>query len=464
MKRRILIVDDEVQILKALERYLVNRGFQVTASSHFEEALSSCEKNPFDAAIIDLKIADKNGIDLLARIKKTQPDAVCIMVTGFGTIDSAVESIKRGAFHYLTKPFHLEDLDNLLKQALETRQVKQENVFLKQQVRSKYGIKNLIGVSKPMQEIYTLIEKVANTDSNILILGESGTGKELVARAIHYQSCRAEKPLVTVNCGAIPEDLLESELFGHMKGSFTGAVNTKQGRFAMADGGTVFLDEIGEMSMKLQVKLLRVLQERKFEPVGSNHTTEVDVRVIAATNKNLERAVEKGVFREDLYYRLHVIPIQIAPLRDRKLDIPVLIEHFLTRFVDENGKQKLKISAEAMEILIRYSWPGNVRELENILERLAILTREGEISEKDVVGRLHSISPSMTTDPQIPEGGVHFKNVVDHFESQLIIQALEKTGWNKNRAAKLLNLNRTTLVEKIKKRQLEKNKGVLEND
>ncbi len=464
MKQKILLIDDEPQILRALERFLGELGFQVHSVGTFEEATSISMKNYFDAALIDLKLGDKNGVDLLTQLKKNQPDMVCILMTGYGTIDSAVQAIKKGAFHYLMKPFQLEDLENLLKQALESSQVKRENLFLKEQAHGKYKVKNFIGVSQPIKEVYSLIEKVTKTDSNILILGESGTGKELVAKAIHYNSPRSTKPLVTVNCGAIPEDLLESELFGHVKGAFTGAVNTKPGRFAMADEGTVFLDEIGEMSMKLQVKILRILQERKFEPVGSNHTYEVDVRIIAATNRNLEEAVKKGHFREDLYYRLNVIPIQLPPLRERKSDIPLLIDHFLNRFSEENQKPKLSISSEAMEIFKKYQWPGNIRELENVIERLAILKREGEISKEDVTERLNPVSGSLSSDSVLSESLVDFKVRIDEFENQLILKALEQTGWNKNRAAKLLKLNRTTLVEKIKKRQLEKNKGVVMNE
>jgi DNA-binding NtrC family response regulator len=455
MKERILVVDDEVQILRAMDRFLTDQGYEVITTPNFEGGSSFVEKESLNAALIDLKLGDRSGIDLIRHIKKIQPDTLCIIVTGYGTIDSAVDAIKAGAYHYLTKPFRLEDAENLLKQGLESRRIKQENRFLKQQVHSRYGIKNLIGVSEPMKEIYSLIQKVADTDSTVLILGESGTGKELVARAIHYNSRRADRPLIPVNCGAIPEELLESELFGHVKGAFTGAVATRPGRFEMADGGTIFLDEIGDMSPRLQVKLLRVLQERKFEPVGSTRTREVDVRIITATNKNLERAVRENHFREDLFYRLNVIPIRIPPLRERPSDIALLVDHFLTLFSKENQRSKPKIRDEVMEIFLKYSWPGNVRELENLMERLVILKREGEIARKDLPERFGEVHAHMTTVVQIPEGGLSFKKVVNDFEDKLILKALERTGWNKNRAATLLQLNRTTLVEKIKKRQLE---------
>ncbi len=456
MKERILVVDDEGQIVRAIQRFLTDKGYEVISCSSFESAVPIIEKEFVDGAIVDLKLGDQNGIELIRRIKKNQPEAACIMVTGYGTIDTAIESVKAGSYHYLTKPFRLEELESLLRQALDALRYKRENRLLRQQIQSRFGSKNLIGVSSEIKQVYSLIEKVADTDSTVLLLGESGTGKELVAKAIHYHSRRSERPLVTVNCGAIPEELLESELFGHIKGSFTGAVATRIGRFEMADQGTIFLDEIGDMSLKLQVKLLRVLQERKIDPVGSSRTVEVDVRIIAATNRNLEEAVAQGLFREDLYYRLNVIPIHIPPLRDRKEDIPLLIDHFLTRFAEENQRPKPQVSPEAMNALINYRWPGNVRELENFVERLIILMREEEIGLKNLPPHLNSGAVSQPTLFQIPEGGIDFKRLVNDFENRLILQALEKTRWNKNQAANLLNLNRTTLVEKIKKRQLEK--------
>ncbi len=457
MKHSILVVDDEQQILKAIQRFLSEKGYEVTTCDHFDAGLAALAKQPFDVALIDLKLGDRSGIDLISQVKKIQPETVCMIFTGYGTIDSAIAAVKAGAYHYLTKPFRLEDLENLIAQALETRRVKQENQILKKEVGAKFGIKNLVGFSEPMKSVYNLIEKVADTDSTILILGESGTGKELVAKAIHHASRRADRSLVAVNCGAIPEDLLESELFGHVKGAFTGAVATRPGRFEMAEGGSIFLDEIGDMSPRLQVKILRVLQERKFEPVGSNKTMEVDVRIIAATNKNLEKAVKENHFREDLYYRLNVIPVRLPPLRERIEDVPILIDFFLSRYAKENQRDKPQVNAEAMQVFLQYPWPGNVRELENLMERLVILKHEGEITRHDLPERIRiSGQDDIITNVQIPESGLSFKDVVDDFENQLILKALEKTGWNKNKAAQLLQLNRTTLVEKIKKRQLER--------
>lgn len=451
------MVDDEQQILKAVQRFLGEKGYDVVTSDHFDGALAALSKQTFGAALIDLKLGDESGIDLITRIKKEQPETLCMIFTGYGTIDSAIQAVKAGAYHYITKPFRLEDLESLLRQALETRRVKQENQLLKREVSAKFGSKNLVGVSDAMRSVYALIDKVADTDSTVLLLGESGTGKELVAKAIHYGSRRADRPLVAVNCGAIPEELLESELFGHVKGAFTGAVATRPGRFEMAEGGSIFLDEIGDMSPRLQVKVLRVLQERKFEPVGSNKTMEVDVRIITATNKNLERAVKENLFREDLYYRLNVIPVRLPPLRERFEDVPLLIDYFLRRYAQENGRFVPKISQEAMFALMHYNWPGNVRELENMVERLVILKHEGEITLADLPERIRAgHEEDVLTNVQIPESGLSFKDVVDDFENQLILKALEKTGWNKNKAAQLLQLNRTTLVEKIKKRQLEK--------
>ncbi len=457
MKPSILVVDDEQQILKAVDRFLSEKGYDVVTSDHFEGAMAALAKQPFDIALVDLKLGDQSGIDLITRIKKEQPEIVCMIFTGYGTIDSAIQAVKAGAYHYITKPFRLEDLENLVKQALENHRVKQENQILKREVSSKFGIKNLVGLSDAMKSVYNLIEKVADTDSTILILGESGTGKELVAKAIHYGSRRANRPLVSVNCGAIPEELLESELFGHVKGAFTGAVATRPGRFEMADGGTIFLDEIGDMSPRLQVKVLRVLQERKFEPVGSSKTMEVDVRIITATNKNLEKAVKENHFREDLYYRLHVIPVRLPPLRERMEDVALLMYYFLKKYAQENGRVVPVISSEAMFALSNYNWPGNVRELENMMERLVILKQEGTITLQDLPEKIRvGHEDDVVTNVQIPESGLSFKDVVDDFENQLILKALEKTGWNKNKAAQLLQLNRTTLVEKIKKRQLEK--------
>ncbi|MFO1464775.1 MAG: sigma-54 dependent transcriptional regulator [bacterium] len=456
MKPQILVVDDELAVLRALDRFLSEKGYEVTLAENFEKAAKALEGGRIELALVDLKLGDRDGIELVQHIQKNSPQTSCIIMTGFGSIDTAIQAIKAGAFHYVTKPFQFDDLNNLVQKALEHQRAREENRLLKKQLNLKYGLDSIVGVSDGIKSIFDLVDKVADTDSTVLLLGESGTGKELVAKAIHYNSRRSERPLVPVNCAAIPEDLLESELFGHVKGAFTGAVVSRTGRFEMADGGTLFLDEIGDMSPKLQVKLLRVLQERRFEPVGSGRSIEVDVRIIAATNKNLEKAVKDQSFREDLFYRLNVIPIKIPPLRDRKGDIPLLVEHFLERFSKENGKKTPQITPECMQLLSSYPWPGNVRELENAIERLVILKSEHLIAVKDLPEKFLQGGGKIFTSVQIPDNGISFKNVVNDFENELILRALEKTAWNKNKAATLLKLNRTTLVEKIKRRQLEK--------
>ncbi|MBI4126590.1 MAG: sigma-54-dependent Fis family transcriptional regulator, partial [Deltaproteobacteria bacterium] len=360
-----------------------------------------------------------------------------------------------GAYHYLTKPFELGDIAALLSKALEHKNLKEENRILKSQLRDRYRFENIIGSNEGLGEIFDMIEKVAETDSTVLILGESGTGKELVARALHYNSPRREKPLVTVNCAAIPEELLESELFGHVRGAFTGAVQTRPGRFASADGGTIFLDEIGDMSLKLQVKLLRVLQEQQFEPVGSNKSRQVDVRIIAATNHDLERAVRERRFREDLYYRLNVIPIHVPPLRERRSDIPLLVHFFLNQYNQAAGQQVKGIDDATMQLLLEYDWPGNVRELENTIERAVVMRRSGQIVVTDLPEHIQEKKLAAGA-IAIPEKGMSLKRAVADFEADLIKSALVMTGGNKNRAASLLRLNRTTLVEKMKKHHGEK--------
>jgi transcriptional regulator with GAF, ATPase, and Fis domain len=343
----------------------------------------------------------------------------------------------------------------LVEQAIELGRLKTENRMLQHQLRSKYRFENIVGNSPALRAVLDVVAKVADSDSTVLVTGESGTGKELIARAIHYNSPRADRMFVTVNCGAIPEELLESELFGHVRGAFTNAVSHREGRFALAHGGTIFLDEIGDMSPNLQVKLLRVLQDRTFEPVGSSKTMSVDVRVIAATNQDLEAAIRERRFREDLFYRLNVIPIEVPPLRERREDIPLLVRHFLAAASHERGKPAPEFSREAEERLLLYAWPGNVRELENAIERLVVLSGDREISVDDLPAALRRPGAPALPSPQLPRSGLSFRDVVEDFETQLILQALGQTHWNKNRAAQLLGLNRTTLIEKIKKKGLE---------
>lgn len=458
MKGRILVVDDEAVMAKALVKYLTQEGYDVDSAGDGAMAIEKFKEKSFDLLLTDLKMPNMEGIDLIREVRTLNPGVVSIVMTGYGSIASAVEAMRAGAFHYITKPFELADVGMIVAKALEHRRLQEENLLLQRQVKTRYGFEKIIGASDELDEVLKLVQRVADTDSTVLVLGESGTGKELVARAIHYNSRRAEKPLIPVNCGAIPENLLESELFGHMKGSFTGAIQSKMGRFEMANGGTIFLDEIGDMSLRLQVKILRVLQERKFEPVGSTKTIEVDVRIITATHQNLEDLVAKGLFREDLYYRLNVIPVHIPPLRQRICDVPVLIEHFLKEYSEANHISPPRFSQEILSLLMNYKWPGNVRELENTIERLLVLRPGQEIQLTDLPDKFLQATDTIFKNSalHIPEAGFSLKNAVSDFENTLIVKALEKTGWNKNKAATLLQLNRTTLVEKIKKKQLEK--------
>jgi len=368
--------------------------------------------------------------------------------------------MKAGAYEYVTKPLQIDELLIVIRRALEHRKLVYENLALRRQLKAKYRFDNFVGTSDRMMEVFRLIEKVADSDSTIMIYGESGTGKELVARAIHYNSRRQDKNLVPVNCGAIPGELLEDELFGHEKGAFTGATSSRVGRFELAHKGTIFLDEVGDMSPALQVKVLRVLQESEFERVGGSKTIKVNVRVIAATNQDLEKAVETRKFRKDLFYRLNVIPLTLPPLREHKSDIPLLTEHFLAQFARKKGKSVKGVTKGAMDRMMEYDWPGNVRELENIVERLVILNESGVIDEDDLPEKLcrrgtECLVPSV----EIPQEGVSLRLVVDSFERDLILQALERTGWVKKQAAKLLGMNRTTLVEKMKKINLQRSES-----
>jgi len=455
---KILIIDDDRPILEMLLANFKEEGYEnVDKATNVKQAIDKLDKKYYNLTLIDLKLPDGTGLDILKYIKETAKDIISIMFTGYGTMESAIESLKMGAYDYITKPFHIDELLSTISRALEHRQLKNENLILRKEVKDKYDEKNIIGTSQSIQDMHKLIHTVADSDSTILILGESGTGKELVAKALHYHSRRSEKPLIPVNCGAIPEDLLESELFGYVKGAFTGANFNKLGRFQLANSGTIFLDEIGDMSPKLQVKVLRVLQGQEFEPVGSVESVKVDVRIIAATNKNLEKVVEEKKFREDLYYRLNVIPIHIPPLRERKCDIPLLIDHFLEKFNKLKEKNVKGFTDKAMSLLMSYNWPGNVRELENLIERLIILKSEGWIDERDLPSKISGIEEIVKNiQIHIPDGGVCFNSLVNEFEQQLILQALHKTNFVKNKAAKLLNLKRTTLVEKVKKLKIER--------
>ncbi|MFZ5862103.1 MAG: sigma-54-dependent transcriptional regulator [Nitrospirota bacterium] len=451
MPERILVVDDDAQARDVLAYALRRHGYDVTERADPADAIQACRDTPFDVLFTDLKMPGMDGVALFQQARAILPRLVGIVVTGHGTIDSAVRALREGLFDYITKPFLVDEVVAALQRALEFRRLVDENKSLKRQLQTKYHYDRFLGHSEAMARVFSLIERVAETDSTVLILGESGTGKELVARTIHFNGPRADKPLIPVNCGAIPDSLLESELFGHERGAFTGAHATRIGRFELAHGGTIFLDEIGDMSQTLQVKLLRVLQERCFERVGGTKTIQVDVRVLAATNRDLEQAVREGRFREDLYYRLNVIPIIIPPLRDRTEDIPLLFEHFLESFNAQKHKAVSGIAPEAMRRLVTYAWPGNVRELENLVERLVILKGQGLLTLEDLPDKVvRGDSPAVPV-VVFPADGVDLNRLVEAFEEDLIQRALKAAGGVKNRAAQLLRLNRTTLVEKMKK-------------
>jgi len=454
---RILLVDDDADIRETMVTLLTMNDYSVTSVADGQSAIEEVKKEKFNIVITDLMMPKMTGIDVIKNLKAIDPDLQCIVITGYATVSTAVDAMKAGAYDYLMKPFNGTEVLMLLKRVMELQDLQAENSQLKRTLNQRYGYENLIGNSEGIQMVCSLIEKVAETDSTILILGESGTGKELVARTIHYNSPRKNKPLIPINCGAIPETLLESELFGHEKGAFTGASTTRIGRFELADGGTIFLDEIGDMSPTLQVKLLRVLQQREFERVGGVRTIKVDVRIIAATNIDLEHAVHEGKFREDLYYRLNVIPVVIPPLRERADDIPLLMDHFLSHF-NKSKKRDIKgFSPAAMDILISYPWPGNIRELENLVERLIILKGNGTICPDDLPEKFisHTLNNEGALHITLPETGVNLKDVVEEFENNLILQAMQKAQGVKNKAAQLLSLNRTTLVEKLKKKKLD---------
>lgn len=452
----ILLVEDEAEVRESLQLQLEAEGFQVMQAESGSEALMLLERSPFDVLVTDVMIPDINGIELVQRTNRLPSSPVTIVITGHGSVDMAVAAMKAGAFDFLQKPFSVDVLSATVASAVRVKHLRDENLVLRRTVKGQYGLGNLVSQSEVMREVFRLVECVADSDSTVLLLGESGTGKELLAQTIHYHSPRRRGSLIPVNCGAIPETLLESELFGHEKGAFTGAVATRVGRFELASGGTIFLDEIGDLSPPLQVKLLRVLQERTFERVGGTRTYKTDARVIAATNQDLEELVATKRFREDLYYRLNVVPIVVPPLRQRSEDIPLLVEHFINLFNERQGATLSGISGEAMMLLCQYSWPGNVRELSNVIERISILKRSGTIEPADLPDKIRrpSAASGSIPPPAIPVSGIDLAATVEEFENQLIIEALERTNWVKSKAAQLLHINRTTLIEKLKKKSL----------
>jgi two-component system, NtrC family, response regulator PilR len=447
---KILVVDDEQSMRDFLSIMLKKEGYDVVTAENGGGALKAIQAEIFDLVITDVKMPDIDGIEVLKTVKEVSPETVVIMITAFATAETAVEAMKLGAYDYITKPFKVDEIKLVIQKALEKRHLRKENILLRREIESRAGFANFIGTSAPMQKVFSLIRQVADTKSTVLITGESGTGKELVARAIHFNSSRKGGPFVTVNCGALPETLLESELFGYMKGAFTGATSNKQGLFEAATGGTIFLDEISATTPALQIKLLRVLQEREFMRVGGTVDIKMDARVIAASNRDLLSEVSKGTFREDLYYRLNVIPIHLPSLRERREDVPLLVEFFLKKFSSE--REAKKITPEAMNLLMNQRWPGNVRELENTIERLVIMTPNNTVNLENIPDNMKSVpsgSELITTD--IPDEGLEMEKLLENIEKNLLQKALEKTGGVKTEAAKLLGLSFRSFRHRLQK-------------
>jgi DNA-binding NtrC family response regulator len=446
----LLVVDDDRYIQSAMADYLRSLGHRTETASTCTEAIERMEEFPFEVVLCDVNLPDKDGFQLLQWSRENSPETSVILLTGFGTIESAVEAIRMGAFDYLTKPVIDEELRFSIERAIGQRQILDENKKLKAQLTQRFGLSSIVGKDYKMLRMFELIESVADTRTTVLILGESGTGKTMTARSIHQLSTRRDKPFVEVACGSLPESLLESELFGHVAGAFTGAAHDKIGKFLQADGGTLFLDEVATASPALQVKLLRVLQDREFEPVGGNVTHKVDVRLVLATNENLEENVKRGTFREDLYYRINVISMTQPPLRERIGDIPLLSEHYLQLFNEQTSRKITGIDDMAMQAMQQYHWPGNVRELVNVIERAVVLCRENHITAADLPEKLFA-NHEHRANIEAHLGGASLKSALTEPERHLIIQALEASGWNRQKTARTLGINRTTLYKKMKR-------------
>jgi two-component system, NtrC family, response regulator AtoC len=463
---KILVVDDEDYMREIVREALEGAGFEIEEAADGNTAVSMIRQYPYDVIITDLRIPGVPGEKVMQEALTIFPETIVIIMTGYGNIQTAVDAIRMGAYDYLPKPFQLDELVMRVEKGIHDRQLKSENSMLRSELQGKYQFTNLVGHSAPIQQIYRMVAAVAHKTSTILITGETGTGKELIAKAIHFNGSRKEHPMVSVNCGAIAANLLETELFGHVKGAFTGAHQHRVGRFEQANHGTLFLDEVANMPLDLQVKLLRVLQERELQRVGSNTTIKVDVRIIAATNGDLFEKVKKGEFREDLYYRLNVIPIAIPALRQRREDIPLLVSHFTRKFCSEQQVPLRQVSHEAIKQIIAFDWPGNVRQLENAVEMAVTLSGDRQlldVSDFPTVGRALA-DDAMFGSIAIPQDGIYFNTVVSELERRLILQSLEATGGNKKRAASLLHLKRTTFVEKLKRMGMETDSLDLESE
>jgi two-component system, NtrC family, response regulator PilR len=457
IKQRILVVDDEESIREFLEIMLKKENYDVTTAEDGAQALDVLKKRSFDLVISDLQMPNMTGMELLRQVRDTAPTTLFMMITAFGTTESAVEAMKMGAYDYLTKPFKIDEVRIIVGNALRSQALEVENRSLKKELVREYSFQNLIGNSEPMHKVFEMIRRVSQAPTNVLVTGESGTGKEVIAKAIHYNGPLKDKPFVPINCGAIPESLMESEMFGHKKGSFTGAVMDKVGLFEAADGGTIFLDEVGELPLSIQVKLLRAIQERVIRRVGSVEDTPVGVRIIAATNRELDDMVASGTFRQDLFYRLNVINIHAPSLRDRRDDIPILAAHFLKKYNERLGKSVVGISAEAMEMLKKYQYPGNVRELENVIERTVALESGATILPESLPPFVNTPSGrkmASSHEIQVTDEGLDLDKVVGQIEKEILVKAIHTAGGVKKKAAKLLNITFRSMRYRVEKYNL----------
>lgn len=445
----VLVVDDDVNMLAMLEKFLRRAGYSVETTSDSVNALAMVEEKLYDIIITDIQMPRATGMDLLKRVRDLGRDSMVVMITAFGSVDSAVNAMKAGAYDYISKPFNIDEILALLERATQQRRLEREVELLRQEVEKKYSFSNIIGKSKAMQDIFDLIQRISHARSNVLITGKSGTGKELIAKAIHYNSDRKAMPLVTVNCSAIPESLLESELFGHEKGAFTGAITARRGLFETANGGTLFLDEIGDMPLGSQAKLLRVVETGEVRPVGSDDVKKVDVRIIAATHRDLRELIKHDQFREDLFYRLNVISILVPDLRERPEDIPILIDHFVKKYGEQFGKPNIRFSKEAINCLMRYPWPGNVRELENVIERTVALSSTDVIDCRDLPDHLFQMKSTDMIEELASES-----MPLSEIEKRYIMKILQRTNWHQSKAAQILGIDRKTLYRKIKEYNL----------
>jgi two-component system response regulator PilR (NtrC family) len=450
-KTTVLVVDDEEVMREILESLLTKEGYRVKLAANGEQGLQLGRREPIDVAIVDVMLPDMSGIEVLEELKKADPEMVVVMITAFASVETAISAMKMGAFDYITKPFKNDEVLVVVSNGAHQRHLVNENRTLKQALSTHQRYDVLVGKAPKMQEVYSLIQQVAPSRSTVLISGESGTGKELAAKAIHNNSARRDKAFVTVNSGSLPSDLLESNLFGHVKGAFTGAVSPKKGLFEVANGGSIFFDEIGTVHLDTQAKLLRVIQEKEFMRLGGVDNIKVDVRIIAATNTDLKQLVDQAGFREDLYYRLNVINITLPALRQRKEDIPLLVNHFLAKYGEENGRPDLSIDREALQSLLEYDWPGNVRELENVIERAVVLAGGASIDRRLIPDHVSSAPSFRVPQVVVPEEGISFRDVITDFEKKLIESSLETSGGVQKKAAQLLGLKPTTLNEMIKR-------------